>query len=278
MMTTTGIVAVVDTNARRFTALEQSSSFHVDSGRLAIRRTDSGYEITTPTLTVNVDTFTGMNRKVSKRTFFDVEIRARLPKDGSLGGACGDFNGNPDNDFQGQTSGQAFVSCSLMKSGTMFQNMNIGSYTEGEVDDDGGALCGAGARFKSTAKQEARVAASSVTEVEMVVAKSCKPGSDLMKQTLAGCATFLPSGFPESIKTMGDIKLKNANKCYFVSCTSGDVNAGVAAADMLVKVDTQRQKCAVPKQERDRVNAEPPVSLALIQSQIKQGEENDLCF
>ena len=32
----------------------------------------------------------------------------------------------------------------------------------------------------------------------------------------------------------------------------------------LVKVDTQRQKCAVPKQERDRVNAEPRESCKTI--------------
>ena len=33
-----------------------------------------------------------------------------------------------------------------------------------------------------------------------------------------------------------------------------------------MKVDTQRQKCAVPKQERDRVNAEPRESCKTIKS------------
>ena len=50
-------------------------------------------------------------------------------------------------------------------------------------------------------KQEAQTTAvSEVSEAEMVVAKSCTPGSDLMTQTIAGCSKFLPVGFPQVSK------------------------------------------------------------------------------
>ena len=276
--TTTGIVMAGE---QPYSASEQPSSFHVETGRISIRRTESGYEMTTSTLTIVIDTFTGTNRnnKNEKRTFFDVELQARLPTDGSSKGSCGNYDGNADNDFEGHSSGQSFISCSLKESSTSIftSSLDKSKYIDGNKNEDGGAKCDSttengSVRFKTTMKQEAQTTAvSEVSEAEMVVAKSCTPGSDLMTQTIAGCSKFLPVGFPHGIKNMGDIKLRTVNKCYFVSCTTKEIKTGVMAAEKMKNIEARRQKCTVPKQERERMNAQPPASLALIGSRIKDG-------
>ena len=245
-----------------------------------------------------------------QRTFFDVTLECKLPQGGSTQGACGDADGETTNDFQGQTSGHAHLSCHLLPSAsdTLFNRdviTNVVDYMDGVDNDNGGATCDTGSnggtRFKSTAAvttQEARVvaakttvataAAAAVTEAEMAVAKSCPPGSNLLQMTIAGCAVYLPPHFPTGIRNMGDEKLAIVNKCYFVACGSGggasgssddggNVKKGIAAAKRLEESKHKRTICVLPKQERERILAQPPASLAALQARIKDGSGGDVC-
>jgi|TARA_B110000091_G_C13812674_1_gene476020 hypothetical protein len=271
--------AVVYVNNDQYLPQDQSMTFHANHERLSITRTDDGYDIETSTSVVRLSTWTEpTSQNHAQRTLFDVTLECKVPNDGSTKGACGNADGDATNDYHGQTNGQRHVSCHLTTTPTLFAPVKTTPYMDGAANDDGGNTCQPGRSTTNT--QEAQVVNSPVTEAEMVVAKSCAPGSDLMKQTIAGCATFLPAHFPSDIKNMGDDKLKYVNKCYFVSCEEKMVNKGVEAATRLQESQERRKKCIVPKQERERALAQPPESLAALQMKVNDGNGNggDVCL
>jgi hypothetical protein len=274
LMTTTGVVNV---NNDRYQMEDQPKEFHVQNGRLSISRTDDGYNIETKTMLIQLSAWTASETtKHKQRTFFDIAINSKLPKDGSTKGACGAADI--------QTSGPSHISCHLVPlKETLFTTMqnHLNDYIDGG-NFNGGTKCDITVGVTRT--QEAKVETNTVTEADMVVAKSCKPGSNLMKMTIAACSIFLPKHFPTGIDTMGDEKLSFVNKCYFVSCggegndTADNVKKGVDAATRMQNAEHRRNKCTVPKEEREKALAQPPLSLAALQIKIKDGSLSDVCL